>query len=579
LARDDTGLDAGPILIGLRRELERDLASVREFTAVAEHEPEIEDLVADLDRQLGRVRGAAVITLVGSTGAGKSTLLNALAGRPVAREGSSRPTTEVPVIYRPLDADLGALLDDLPGEPPEVVDYDPTQRGPWREQILIDAPDINSVAIGHREVVRALAERSDVLVVVSHRQSVKELAAAEFVDRFAGRRGLLFVLNRADELTQDARDEVVGELRTLAAERWGAPEAPVLTVSAKQAQSQPDAPGWNDLCRHLQEMVHGGLLGRVRRHNALGTAERVARLFQTIASDVDDGLERLRSTLTEGLARWRSRVEAEIGERLDLRRANLRGLLLSETARRWMGPGGLALRAGGISAAGLGIGAAVIRRNPLLAAGATVTGLAAERAREAIRHRSVTEFAGILPGEDELESWYRDDLGRARLLSRELVVEPTLLGVPSGTDLAEIAARSGGDAFHRLVDRDLLEEAEQTARWYLRWPVDLPVYAMGAWVVYSAARGFLRGEYVGLDFLLNVALILAAWLFLARSCVQNLAGRRARRLLRIAREHASALLRRQADGLTARAEADHERRQEALHRLATLHERWRARIG
>ena len=111
----------------------------------------------DLESQLGRVAEAAVITLVGSTGAGKSTLLNALVGRPVATEGTSRPTTTAPVIYRPRDADVRELLDGLPGDPPRVVDYDPDAGGRWTNQILIDAPDTNSVATLHRDVVEALA--------------------------------------------------------------------------------------------------------------------------------------------------------------------------------------------------------------------------------------------------------------------------------------------------------------------------------------------------------------------------------------------------------------------------------------
>ena len=74
-----------------------------------ERRPELDRLLADLDRQIARVQRAAVITLVGATGAGKSTLLNALAGRRIAQEGVDRPTTRRPVIYAPLDADVGEL--------------------------------------------------------------------------------------------------------------------------------------------------------------------------------------------------------------------------------------------------------------------------------------------------------------------------------------------------------------------------------------------------------------------------------------------------------------------------------------
>ena len=140
-----------------------------------------------------RVQQAAVITLVGATGAGKSTMLNALAGRPIAEEGVDRPTTRRPVIYAPRDADLRDLLEgvgEVDREPDgvAVVRYDAAPEGPWTAQILIDAPDLNSVAAEHRAVVTALAERSDVLLVVLHRQAVVEEASVSFIDAFARRR-------------------------------------------------------------------------------------------------------------------------------------------------------------------------------------------------------------------------------------------------------------------------------------------------------------------------------------------------------------------------------------------------------
>src|SRR5262247_240441 len=87
----------------LRTRLHDDIAIVSALRAVTQRR-------ADLDRQIGRVQRAAVITLVGATGAGKSTLLNALAGRRIAREGIDRPTTRRPVIYAPHDADVSELV-------------------------------------------------------------------------------------------------------------------------------------------------------------------------------------------------------------------------------------------------------------------------------------------------------------------------------------------------------------------------------------------------------------------------------------------------------------------------------------
>src|SRR5262245_2607701 len=95
----------------LRQRLHDEIAVVAGLRAVGQRRNELERLLGDLDRQIGRVQRAAVITLVGATGAGKSTLLNALAGRRIAQEGIDRPTTRQPVIYAPHDADVSELAE------------------------------------------------------------------------------------------------------------------------------------------------------------------------------------------------------------------------------------------------------------------------------------------------------------------------------------------------------------------------------------------------------------------------------------------------------------------------------------
>src|SRR5262245_3957965 len=291
----------------LRARLRDDLAVVARLRAVAQRRGELDRLLTDLDRQIERVQRAAVITLVGATGAGKSTLLNALAGRRIAREGIDRPSTRRPVIYAPHDADLSELAVSEVDRPegreseggPEVVRYDAAS-GPWTAQVLIDAPDMNSIDEQHRATVTALAERSDVLVVVLHHQSVLEEASVSFVDAFAGRRQLVFVLNRADELTRDARDALLEQIRQLAASRWRAGRAPVLALSARAAQSQPHADGWAEFCRALHDLVRESAITGVRRLNALGTAPRLGSLFAAVRDETAEDLAALPTDAAAG---------------------------------------------------------------------------------------------------------------------------------------------------------------------------------------------------------------------------------------------------------------------------------------
>ena len=131
----------------------------------------------------------------------------------------------------------------------------------WRGQILIDAPDTNSVETLHRDVVRELSARADVLVVVAHRQSIAELASATFVDLFAERRGMVFVLGRTDELDPSAEGELLEQLRGLARDRWRAPDAPVLSVSARRGKADPEAGGLPGLRRALADLIAEERLG------------------------------------------------------------------------------------------------------------------------------------------------------------------------------------------------------------------------------------------------------------------------------------------------------------------------------
>jgi energy-coupling factor transporter ATP-binding protein EcfA2 len=342
----------------LRTRLHEDVAVVTRLRAVTQRRGELDRLLGDLDRQVARVQRAAVITLVGATGAGKSTLLNALAGRRIAQEGVDRPTTRQPVIYAPHDADVGELVGPEVDRPegrdseggPRVVRYDATS-GPWTAQVLIDAPDMNSIDEQHRATVAALAERSDVLVVVLHHQSVLEEVSVSFVDAFAGRRQLLFALNRTDELTPGARDALLEQIRQLAATRWRAPQAPVLGISARAAQSEPRADGWAAFCVALHELVRESAITGVRRLNALGTAARIGTLFAAVRDDTADDLAALPADAAIGLDALGERCAAEVADRLALRRADLGALLWSEAAKRWDGPGGWAVRSSGLSAA------------------------------------------------------------------------------------------------------------------------------------------------------------------------------------------------------------------------------------
>lgn len=572
------------LVLALRARFQDDLTAVSALRAVAARRPEVDRLAADLDRQLDRMERAAVITLIGATGAGKSTMLNALVGRAVAVEGVDRPTTRQPVIYAPRDADVGDLLAGVAEQVGDgagtvaVVRYDPSAGGPWTAQILIDAPDLNSIAETHRATVTALAERSDVLVVVLHRQSVVEEASVSFVDAFSGRRRLVFVLNRTDELTPDAREDLLGQIRRLAATRWQAPEAPVLGVSARAAQAQPRAEGWGELCQVLRDLVRESAITGARRLNALGTAARLQSVFAAVAGAVADDVEALPADVAAGLERLTARTAAEVEARLALRRADLNALLWAEAAKRWDGPGGWALRVGGLSSLGLGAGALLLRRSPLLAAGAAAGSVAADQLQRASRHLRVADPGGLMPGRDEYAAWYAEGLSPARVRAARLSGDPEVLGIPPAESARADASLAVEEAWSALIERDLPAAAERSVLRFFRFVLDLPVYALAAWVVYRTAIGFIAGQYAGLDFLVNALLLLGAYLFPVRMLVRRGLSARAGRLLDQVIGRARAALDTHAERAHAAVRERCETNRAALARLSVIEATWRNEI-
>ena len=584
-------------LHGLRRDLDNNVAVLRDkrapLLAMLAREDELARYCRDLDAQLERVSDAAVITLVGATGAGKSTLLNALVGQAIATPGTSRPTTTRPVIYRPRNTDTSALVEGLEGYEPHIVDYTAGQSGNlFSEQVIIDAPDTNSTSTEHHEVVRKLAERSDVLVVVAHRQSVAELASIEFVDAFAGRRDLILVLNRADELSDEARAELLSQLRKLANERWlgTSGEAPrVIATSAARALEcdAQDVPGWSELQQQLGALVTSGRLGSVRRHNALGTVERVAQLSSELRAQLDSDFLQLERDGALALAAFRTRVGEELDERLALRRDDLKHLLWQETSRHWDGPGGWALKTGGLAGLGFGAGAAVMRRNPLLAVGTAAGALALDRAGGALREQRLERTSGLVPTDLELDGWYREEFAKARLLSQKLTGNPEAFELASSETASARATGSIEAAWARLLERDLQAAAGRGSKWYLRLPIDLPVYALVGWVVWLAGLGLFGGFFgaqadstagAGSSLLINAALVLFAWLFLARGAVRLLLGGLVSSLLARVRLSALIELERMQTEYGAQHASGIAARRDALERLAHLDDTWRARL-
>lgn len=557
-------------LDALRARLDRDLEVVRGLRALDERSTLVGGLLDDVDRQLQRSRSAIVVVVAGPTGSGKSTLVNALAGETVTTEGVDRPTTSAPTIVAPSDADLAPLLDGLFGPPPVVVRRSGRDLGFASHAVLVDAPDVNSVAVDHRAQVQSLVERADVVIACLHRQSLVEASTAAFLERFRGLRRVLWVLGRGDELVGEARAALEAQL----AEVSGADADDRFTLSAARAQEGGE-PGFDALVARLDRLVGAeGALG-VRCHNAVGAAARIAEVATAVRDEAAPTLDAVVTDLRAGLDALVDGVVAELDVRLGLRATPIAGMLLCEAGRRWDGPGGWVLRTGSWATIGTGVGLALARRAPVAAAGAAVAGAAVGAAKRGMEQRAMADSAGLLPEPGELEAGWREHLTGARRAADLLALDRDTLAFPDPAAVEEALDAAAREGWQRLLDRDLPLVAERMAPAWMRWALDAPIYALGVWVLWKVVSGFFVEDYAGLDFLLNAALIAIAALWLVRAIVSLFARARAAKLVATVRTHIRGSLEQNASELVARVEERCGVQRRGLEGLVRLEERWR----
>uniref|UniRef100_A0AAU3GXY3 50S ribosome-binding GTPase n=1 Tax=Streptomyces sp. NBC_01401 TaxID=2903854 RepID=A0AAU3GXY3_9ACTN len=246
-----------------------------------------------------------VVAIAGATGSGKSTLFNALAGVQISDTGLRRPTTSAPIACSWTDGAAG-LLDRLaiPGR----LRRRPVQGGTATDEalqglVLVDLPDHDSAATGHREQVDRVLGLVDAVIWVVDPEKYADAALHErYLRPLAGHAEVSFVvLNQIDRLAGEAADLVLDDLRRLLDEdgmavgEHGEPGATVMSLSALTGT------GVGDLRELLGTFVQARTAATRRLSADVDAA--AARLRPVYVADGRPGLgERAREEFTDRLA-------------------------------------------------------------------------------------------------------------------------------------------------------------------------------------------------------------------------------------------------------------------------------------
>lgn len=250
------------------------------------------------------------IAIFGPTGAGKSKIFNSLVGRELSPSGYRRPFTRKSVYL--VHESKRRLVE------PSAREIRTTSDEAWRDCVLIDSTDFDSVEAENREEAEAIFDEAEAFIFVAEAQKYADRATWEYLRRIYERAGpLALVLNKVVSETE-ARDF---SLRLAASFGEDARSSELISI--------PDLPLGDAALLPLGEPPMQKLLEAIQRI-AGSPAERRSLRARKVSCDLDAALEtwkRSRERLiayAEGLSGLSERLErrfrsalGELPERLE----------------------------------------------------------------------------------------------------------------------------------------------------------------------------------------------------------------------------------------------------------------------
>jgi len=202
-----------------------------------------------------------VLALAGGTGVGKSSLLNALAGEPISPAGVMRPTTSEPTAWVPATrlTDAAPLLEWLGGAAVRAHHSDALG-----DLVVMDLPDLDSIARAHRARVDAVLPRIDAVLWVADPEKYQDAVLHDGYLRTWVRRleRQAVVLNKIDRLSSLDATRLRQDLAARLAQE-GLPPLPILLTSATDGRTAELAE-WLAAGKESKRVVHARLAAASR---------------------------------------------------------------------------------------------------------------------------------------------------------------------------------------------------------------------------------------------------------------------------------------------------------------------------
>jgi len=241
------------------------------------------------------------VTILGGTGTGKSTLFNALCGQSISQTGMERPKTQGPIAFAHKNAPIENSfpmesiriarhpLESGSGEPGTgskdmltIIDHERPDR---EHLVLVDAPDMDSIASKNREMSKDLYLLSDAVIFVTSQEKYADQIPSRLLKQVVeAKKPYFLLLNKVQnrtaptELTKILQDQGISVCKSRV---WSLDYEPV--NAAKSISEQADY-------RRFASMFSEELSPRYRQSLRVDQLKRRNR-------DLTDQIDRLRNLL------------------------------------------------------------------------------------------------------------------------------------------------------------------------------------------------------------------------------------------------------------------------------------------